>query len=189
MHTANGAGMRIDHIGHSILHSPIRDVHLKNILHVPSANKSLLSVHRLVKDNNAFLELHPNHFSLKEQETKKTLLEGQCEGGLYPVKPQKSTPSTPSNKQVLGAFKPSTSCGMVDLVMPPLRSSREFLVEISCLFQVVQIKVWFVMRVRWARLISYPILSQTVFLPNLLSLCLVMCGGRLLLLLAGTPIM
>ena len=66
VHTASGAGMKIDHIGHSILQSPVRDIHLNNVLHVPSANKSLLSIHRLVKDNNAFLELHPNHFSIKE---------------------------------------------------------------------------------------------------------------------------
>ena len=108
VHTASGAGMKIDHIGHSILQSPVRDIHLNNVLHVPSANKSLLSVHRLVKDNNAFLELHPKHFSLKEQVTRRTLLEGRCEGGLYPLKPQLHTPSPP-NKQVLGVFKPTTS--------------------------------------------------------------------------------
>jgi hypothetical protein len=106
--TANGAGMNINHIGHSTLYSPIRDIHLHNVLHVPSSNKNLVSAHRLVKDNNAFLELHPKHFSLKEQVTRKILLEGQCEGGLYPLKPHAQKPSTP-NKQGLVAFKPSTS--------------------------------------------------------------------------------
>ena len=105
--TANGAGMDINHIGHSTLISPIRDVHLNNILHVPRATKSLVSAHRLVKDNNAFLELHPRHFSLKEQVTKKTLLEGRCEGGLYPLKPHPRRLA--SAKQVLGVLKPSTS--------------------------------------------------------------------------------
>ena len=39
---------------------------------------------------------------------RRTLLEGRCEGGLYPLKPQLHTPSPP-NKQVLGVFKPTTS--------------------------------------------------------------------------------
>ena len=110
MLTASGEGMKINHIGHSTLQSPIRDIHLNNVLHVPHANKSLVSAHRLVKDNNVFLELHPQHFSLKEQVTRKTLLEGTCEDGLYPLKPQPSNHSPP-NKQVqgLGVFKASTS--------------------------------------------------------------------------------
>jgi histone deacetylase 1/2 len=74
--SANGAGMQINHVGHSTLFSPIRNIHLHNVLHVPSAQKNLVSAHRLVKDNNAFLELHPHRFSLKEQVTKRTLLEG-----------------------------------------------------------------------------------------------------------------
>ena len=106
--TANGAGMEINHVGHSILQSPVRDIHLHNVLHVPSANKSLVSANRLVKDNNAFLELHPHHFSLKEQVTRKTLLEGRCERGLYPLKSHLHS-QYPPNKQVFGVVKPSTS--------------------------------------------------------------------------------
>jgi hypothetical protein len=56
----------------------------------------------LQKDNNAFLEFHPNHFSIKEQVTRRTLHSGRCEGGLYPLRAS-------SNKQVLGVVKPSTS--------------------------------------------------------------------------------
>jgi histone deacetylase 1/2 len=106
--SANGAGMQINHIGYSTLQSPVRDVHLNNVLHVPSAHKNLVSAHRLVKDNNAFLELHPHHFSLKEQVTRKTLLEGRCECGLYPLKSHPQSPSPP-NKQALGVHKASTS--------------------------------------------------------------------------------
>jgi histone deacetylase 1/2 len=64
--------------------------------------KNLLSVNRLVRDNNTFLEFHPNHFVVKEQDTKRILFKGSCEGGLYPLKP-------PLNKEVLGVFKPTTS--------------------------------------------------------------------------------
>jgi len=61
-----------------------------------------ISVNRLTCDNNVFLEYHDHHFSIKEQETRRTLLKGRCEGGLYPLK------SSP-NKEVLGVVKPSAS--------------------------------------------------------------------------------
>jgi hypothetical protein len=40
--------------------------------------------------------------------TKKTLLEGRCEGGPYPLKPHPQNQSPP-NKQAFSAIKPSTS--------------------------------------------------------------------------------
>jgi histone deacetylase 1/2 len=108
VHSASGTGMEIDHIGSSILHTPSSKIHLNRILHVPKATKNLLSVHRLACDNNAFLEFHPNHFSIKEQATRKTLLRGRCEGGLYPLKSSSCKSST--NKQVFStAVKPSVS--------------------------------------------------------------------------------
>jgi hypothetical protein len=38
VHTASRAGMTISNIGHSVLHTPNKNLHLRNILHVPSAN-------------------------------------------------------------------------------------------------------------------------------------------------------
>jgi histone deacetylase 1/2 len=61
VHGANGSGMSISNIGHSTLHTPILPyipicaLHLNNILHVPSANKSLAFVHHIASNNNAFL--------------------------------------------------------------------------------------------------------------------------------------
>ena len=83
--TANGAGMNINHIGHAIVHTPSHPLHLNNVLHVPKAKKNLVSVHHLATDNRAFLEFHPNFFLIKDQLTKKTILEGKCKGGLYPL--------------------------------------------------------------------------------------------------------
>ena len=102
VHAANGTGMEIGYVGHSVLYSPHTHIHLNNVLHVPQASKSLISVNSLARDNNAFLEFHPNHFSIKEQGTKRTLLRGRCEGGLYPLK-------SSYNKQALGASKLSSS--------------------------------------------------------------------------------
>jgi hypothetical protein len=94
--------MAINHVGHSVLQTPTRHLNLNHILHVPHSSKNLLSVNHLAQDNNAFLEFHPDHFAIKEQDTKRTLLRGPCEGGLYPLKPIQ-------NKEVLGAFKPTAS--------------------------------------------------------------------------------
>ena len=105
VHTANGAGMRINQIGQSIVHTPNRNLVLKNVLYVPEANKNLASVHCLTSDNNAFIEYHPDHFLIKDQVTRKTLVRGGCEGGLYPLKSFRST----SNKVTHAAIKPSTS--------------------------------------------------------------------------------
>jgi histone deacetylase 1/2 len=84
------------------LHSPNSVIHLNNVLHVPKASKSLISINRLAQDNNAFIEFHPTHFLIKEQGTRRTLYRGRCEGGLYPFK-------SSSNKQVLGVAKPLSS--------------------------------------------------------------------------------
>jgi len=84
IHTANGVGMGIKHIGHSVFSSSARDLHLNNILHVPEAKKNLISVHRFTTDNRTFLEFYPNYFLVKDQETKQILLQGKCKGGLYP---------------------------------------------------------------------------------------------------------
>jgi len=97
--TANGAGMNINHIGNAIVRTPHRDLHLNNVLHVPQAKKNLVSVHRLTKDNKVFLEFHPNFFLIKDQVTRKTLLEGRCRDGLYPL-PQLS-------QSILSATRPS----------------------------------------------------------------------------------
>lgn len=58
VHATNGSGMEIEHIGHNILHSPSSSIHLNHIR--MGIGKSLLSVNRIARDNNAFLECHPN---------------------------------------------------------------------------------------------------------------------------------
>ena len=108
VHAANGSGMEISHVGHSMVQSHSHKIHLNNNLHVPDASKSLVSVNRLTRDNNAFVEFHPDHFSIKEAVTKKVLLRGKAEGGLYPIRPSLHQPST-QNKQAFGVVKPSTS--------------------------------------------------------------------------------
>jgi hypothetical protein len=62
IYNGSGSGMRIEHVGESVIHTPYRDLRLKHVFHVPQATKNLASVHRIVTDNNVFFELHPNFF-------------------------------------------------------------------------------------------------------------------------------
>ena len=98
---ANGAGMEINRIGQSIIKTPHKDLVLKEILHVPNASKTLLSVHRIALDNNVFLEFYPYFFLIKDQATKRVLHRGVCIQGLYALLPQYCK----FNKQVYGAIK------------------------------------------------------------------------------------
>lgn len=100
VHTANGAGMNINHTGKTIIHTQTRNLNLNHVLHVPQATKNLVSVHRLTTDNDVFLEFHPNYFLIKDRGTKSTLLKGRCHKGLYPL------PSA-SAKLAFGVTKPS----------------------------------------------------------------------------------
>jgi histone deacetylase 1/2 len=107
VHTADGKGMQISHIGHSTLYTPHDSLHLKNILHVPNASMNLLSVHKLTLDNNVFIEYHPFFFLIKDLATRRVLLKGPCRGGLYPLVPL--TTGSGSSKRVLATIKPSSS--------------------------------------------------------------------------------
>jgi transposase InsO family protein len=85
--SATGAGLKILHIGHSSINTVDRPLVLRNILHVPEIAKHLLSVHKFCLDNKVFFEFHPWHFSIKDPISRKMLLDGRCEGGLYSLKP------------------------------------------------------------------------------------------------------
>jgi hypothetical protein len=102
VHTTNGAGMTISHHGKTTIRTPHRNLNLNHVLHIPQATKNLVSVHRLAKDNNVFLDFHPNLFLIKDRYTRSTILRGRCQKGLYPL------PATPpSIKNALGVNKPS----------------------------------------------------------------------------------
>jgi hypothetical protein len=47
IHTANGGGMDISHIGHNTVYTPHHPIYLNNILYVPRTTKNLISIHRL----------------------------------------------------------------------------------------------------------------------------------------------
>ncbi|KAL5735772.1 hypothetical protein ACOSP7_030228 [Xanthoceras sorbifolium] len=82
----DGNQLTISHIGDTKVHShtvPHQDILLKKVLHVPSITKNVLSISRLTKDNNAFVEFNDFGCVIKGKRTKKVLLEGTLRNGLY----------------------------------------------------------------------------------------------------------
>jgi hypothetical protein len=61
--------MHISHTGYSTLRTPHASFDLNAILHVPSASKSILSVHKFTLDNHVFIEFHHFFFVIKDQTT------------------------------------------------------------------------------------------------------------------------
>jgi hypothetical protein len=69
VHTTSGLGMKIQHIGHASLHTLNRPIHLKSILHVPLATKSLVSAPKIVSNDSSSIKIHPKLFATKDQDT------------------------------------------------------------------------------------------------------------------------
>jgi hypothetical protein len=90
IHAINGSGMDITRVGKAIIPTPIRNLVLNHVLHVPSAHKNLIFVYRFTLDNDTFIEFHPYFFLIKDRKTKRVLLHGPCKGGLYPLPPSTS---------------------------------------------------------------------------------------------------
>lgn len=107
--TASGSGMDITHIGSSIVKTPVKNLHLTNVLHVPQTSKNLVSVHRFTLDNNVLIEFYPYFFLVKDLKTRRVILRGRCVGGLYALISLSSSSSSWSNKQANIVTKLSTS--------------------------------------------------------------------------------
>lgn len=89
------AGLVIAHIGSSEIKSSQSGFTLHNILHVPQTKKNLIYVSQFTKDNNVFIKFHSSHFFVKDEVTKKVLLQGTPKDGLYPF-PSSISTSSPS---------------------------------------------------------------------------------------------
>uniref|UniRef100_A0A803Q0C6 Retrovirus-related Pol polyprotein from transposon TNT 1-94 n=1 Tax=Cannabis sativa TaxID=3483 RepID=A0A803Q0C6_CANSA len=85
VYVGNGMGLNIKNIGNSFIHSPFnsKQLSIRNLLHVPSINKNLLSVSQFAQDNGVFFEFYPFSCCVKDIATQKTLLAGNLENGLY----------------------------------------------------------------------------------------------------------
>lgn len=142
--------MKINRIGHAIVRAPSCNLHLKNILHVPQANKNLVSIYRLlliIKLSLNFILIFSS--LIKDKDTKKVLLEGKCKGGLYPL--------PADGGEALSAIKPSSARWHSRLGHPAHPCSSEVIsklsVKINFLAPVKQVVSRFVMLVNKQRVI------------------------------------
>jgi histone deacetylase 1/2 len=87
----NGQGLLISPLGQSSFYSntsPNIKLTLKDLLHVPTISKNLLSVRKFAQDNNVIFEFHPYKCFVKSQASRQILLEGRVGvDGLYKFQP------------------------------------------------------------------------------------------------------
>ena len=79
----NSTGLTIHSTSSSSLVSWSQPLKLVNILHFPKIRKKLLSVYRLTNDNAVFVEFHATYCVVKDEETRKPLLQGTVKDELY----------------------------------------------------------------------------------------------------------
>ena len=104
---SNGKNIDISHVGHVHFSTAIKPVHLKNVLHTPKIAKQLISVTKICCDNQAYVEFFPTHFLVKDQLSKKVLLQGNLENGLYKLNPL--DPSSTTSSESLAILSLSSS--------------------------------------------------------------------------------
>jgi hypothetical protein len=90
VHIDNGTGLLIAYKVSIILHTEFKSLVSNNILHVSAITKNLLSVSRLILDNNIYVEFTNFSYFIKDQETHKTLLHDILHKGLYKIVPSSS---------------------------------------------------------------------------------------------------
>ncbi|KAL2972065.1 hypothetical protein AAZX31_15G234000 [Glycine max] len=107
LQVGNGNNLSISHVGSS----SFSDLTLPNVFLVPELTKSLLSVSKLTRDNNVFMEFWPSHCSVKDFQGQ-TLLRGDVKNGLYRLPSVKNhSPTTMVNWYAYySAWMASTPC-------------------------------------------------------------------------------
>ena len=90
----DGAGLKINHIGFSIIATPTRKLNLSNVLHVSYMKNNLISVSQFCQTNNCSVEFFPFSFLVKDLSTEAPLVKGLSKGNLYALASQFPISST-----------------------------------------------------------------------------------------------
>lgn len=86
LHIRNDLGPPIHNMGSAVVQIlSAALIYLHNVLHVPTIIKNLLSVSKLLADNNVLIEFFDNVYFVKAKNTRTILLKGIARGGLYQV--------------------------------------------------------------------------------------------------------
>jgi len=86
----NGSGLMIQNTGSSLLNTSHNSFRLNNVLYCPQAASNLLSINQFCLDSNCYFILTGTTFFVKENKTRRLLLQGLVENGLYPINGNKS---------------------------------------------------------------------------------------------------
>jgi hypothetical protein len=86
----NGSGLMIHNTGSSLLNTSHNSFRLNNVLYCPQATSNLLSINQFCLDNNCYFILTGTTFFVKENKTRRLLLQGLVENGLYPINGNKN---------------------------------------------------------------------------------------------------
>uniref|UniRef100_A0A0A9H024 Uncharacterized protein n=1 Tax=Arundo donax TaxID=35708 RepID=A0A0A9H024_ARUDO len=80
----NGSTIPSSRCGSSVLFTPSgHSFHLKQVLHVPSLVRNLLSIRKFTHDNSCSMEFDPFSFSVKDLQTKAVIYRCNSGGDLY----------------------------------------------------------------------------------------------------------
>lgn len=89
----NGSLIPVTNMGHSILPTPHRPLHIHNIIVTLNIiKKNLIYVSKFITDNNCSVELDPFGLTVKDLRTHQILLCSDSTGDLYPVHDLESIP-------------------------------------------------------------------------------------------------
>lgn len=81
----NGESLSIAHIGHCTLHTSHQPILLNNVLHVPAITKNLISISKLLQDNDLIIEFTNSQCLVKDPKTSHLLLQAELVKGLYKI--------------------------------------------------------------------------------------------------------
>ena len=70
------------------------NLHLRNVLRVPSITSNLASVHKLCQDNNCWCYFDKHILSIQALDTGKILYQGRSKDGVYPIYPHQTSQLT-----------------------------------------------------------------------------------------------
>ena len=91
---ANGGRIPIQKSGSFSFPSSSCNLNLSYVLVTPSIIKNLFYVRKITRDNSCSIEFDPFGFSVKDLQTRETILRSDSTGDLYPVFSSKNKPNT-----------------------------------------------------------------------------------------------
>ncbi|GKE47229.1 ribonuclease H-like domain-containing protein, partial [Tanacetum coccineum] len=87
----NVQSIPVTHMGHSLLHTSHKTLHLHHILVTPNIRKNLISVRQFTHENSASVEFDAYGFFMKDYQTCYFLLRCDSTDDLYPITQQPSS--------------------------------------------------------------------------------------------------